>query len=221
MKKLLILAIAALSAGVLATAAIADHRPGHPAPPGKAAKGTVGTAKAKPAKIEVCHRTMAGEDAHHTIRISERAWPAHERHGDSKQACDSQSEPAGTTAVGTTLSPVGAPGAAGAGTFHLDIRLLKNGRARLCYTLSVTGLEATLAQIRTLVAQNFATATDVKANAIVARLKAPASGIARGCVLLPREVAADIRVNPGEYFVNVPSAAFPGGQIQGTLAVDA
>lgn len=219
MHKLLTLLVVALTAGAAATVALADHKPGHPAK-GAKGQGKAQVKAAKPAKIAICHRTMAAENAHHTIRVSERAWPAHERHGDAKTACDGDgaAEPAGTSALGTTLAAV--TGATGSGTFHVDVRRLKNDRARVCYTLSVTGVDATAAHIHTSVAQDYATAPDVAANGIVASLKTPTGGLARGCANVPREVAVDVATNPAEYYVDVHSAAFQAGQIQGTLALD-
>jgi hypothetical protein len=43
----------------------------------------------QPRKITICHhaRGKKGAVRHVTIRISERAWPAHRRHGDTLGAC--------------------------------------------------------------------------------------------------------------------------------------
>ena len=39
-------------------------------------------------KITICHLTHSWKHPAHTIRVSVRAWPAHERHGDHLGACD-------------------------------------------------------------------------------------------------------------------------------------
>jgi hypothetical protein len=41
-------------------------------------------------KIAVCHHTGSWKHPWHTIRISVRAWPAHERHGDTLGECGSE-----------------------------------------------------------------------------------------------------------------------------------
>lgn len=38
-------------------------------------------------KITICHHTHSKKHPTHTIRISVKAWPAHQRHGDTMGAC--------------------------------------------------------------------------------------------------------------------------------------
>lgn len=46
------------------------------------------TTTTPPAKITICHHAnKKGVTKHVTIRISERAWKAHQRHGDTRGAC--------------------------------------------------------------------------------------------------------------------------------------
>jgi hypothetical protein len=47
------------------------------------------TTTTPPAKITICHhaRGKNGATKHVTIRISQRAWKAHQRHGDTLGAC--------------------------------------------------------------------------------------------------------------------------------------
>src|SRR5262245_33376623 len=98
-KAIAMVVVVALALGG-AAAALATHKPGHPAKPAQAGQGKAkGKQKqaGKPAKVEVCHRTLSEKNPTRTIRISERAWPAHEAHGDAQGACDQESAPAQTT----------------------------------------------------------------------------------------------------------------------------
>src|SRR5204863_8864983 len=50
--------------------------------------GTSGqTASAAQYKITICHHTHSKKHPFVTIRISNKAWPAHQRHGDTMGAC--------------------------------------------------------------------------------------------------------------------------------------
>jgi hypothetical protein len=50
--------------------------------------GTSGqTASAAQYKITICHHTHSKKHPMVTIRISNKAWPAHQRHGDTMGAC--------------------------------------------------------------------------------------------------------------------------------------
>jgi hypothetical protein len=50
--------------------------------------GTSGqTASAAQYKITICHHTHSKKHPTVTIRISNKAWPAHQRHGDTMGAC--------------------------------------------------------------------------------------------------------------------------------------
>src|SRR5687768_4640685 len=49
---------------------------------------------AQPApRILICHHTGSTTNPTVTIEISENAWPAHQKHGDTKGACMNQSNP--------------------------------------------------------------------------------------------------------------------------------
>jgi hypothetical protein len=41
-------------------------------------------------KITICHHTHSKKHPTHTIRVSVKAWPAHQRHGDTMGPCASQ-----------------------------------------------------------------------------------------------------------------------------------
>src|SRR3954452_23415214 len=52
--------------------------------------GTAGqTASAAQYKITICHHTHSKKHPMVTIRVSNKAWPAHQRHGDTMGACSS------------------------------------------------------------------------------------------------------------------------------------
>src|SRR3954465_10541677 len=45
------------------------------------------TSSAAQYKITICHHTHSKKHPFHTIRISNKAWPAHQRHGDTLGPC--------------------------------------------------------------------------------------------------------------------------------------
>ena len=175
-------------------------------------KGNQG--KNKPQKITICHRTLSKKHPTVTITISERAWKAHAAHGDVKGACGGeQGAPTGFARLTTTLTPVA--GATGSGSAVIDVKV-GNSSARVCYTLLVTGVAATAAHIHTATATTLG-GTSFAANAIVVPLKTPKHGSARGCTRTTAAIGQALVANPSNFYVNVHSAAFPNGQLQGTL----
>jgi hypothetical protein len=51
------------------------------------AGGSGQSASAAQYKITICHHTHSKKHPNVTIRISNKAWPAHQRHGDTMGAC--------------------------------------------------------------------------------------------------------------------------------------
>ena len=85
------------------------------------------------------------------------------------------------------------------------------GQGQLCYTLTVSGIApATAAHIHEAPAG--------AAGPVVAPLAAPSDGSSEGCTAIDREEAMDIIRNPGNYYVNVHNAEFPGGALRGQLS---
>lgn len=96
----------------------------------------------------------------------------------------------------------------GAGTATVTVN---PGQKRICYELTVTNIAtATAAHIHE-------GAPDV-AGPVRVSLAAPADGDSSGCVDVARELALDILKDPGDYYVNVHNADFPGGAVRGQLA---
>jgi CHRD domain len=172
-------------------------------------------------RITICHKTGSDANPYRRITISSRAVTnpsstsgqvlrGHMRHtGDllmpGVTPCPSgNTQPSQGVKLSANLQPV--QGAmSGSGTASLTIRV---GLARLCHTLTVSGL------------------TDVKAahihlgltGAIVIPLTTPTTGTSSGCATVERALLQQIVRNPAAYYVNVHTGTFPNGQVQGTLS---
>lgn len=108
------------------------------------------------------------------------------------------------------------PAAAATGTALIR---LNQGQKRVCFTITVSGLNgpATAAHIHTGVAG--ATGAPVVDLSPLAGL-ASGAGTAKGCVNnVDAKLIKAIRQKPGEYYVNVHTAEFPNGAVRGQLAV--
>ena len=80
---------------------------------------------------------------------------------------------------------------------------------QVCFTLKVDKVDA-------LVAAHIHEGAAGVAGPVVVDLFAGAVK-KKGCVRTTPEIAAEIRKNPREYYVNVHNAAFPGGALRGQL----
>ena len=112
------------------------------------------------------------------------------------------------TATLTGATEVPGPGDAdGAGTFSVT---LNPGQKQICYELAVSNIgTATAAHIHTGAAG--------VAGPVLVTLKTPSAGPVKGCVQLDREKIKLIMQKPGDYYVNVHNAEFPGGAVRGQL----
>jgi hypothetical protein len=79
--------LSAPSSGWLAGPAPAGPKEQPKPPKAASGQGKRGQAKQKPAKVAICHRTDSAERPNKTITVSERAWKAHQGHGDTSGAC--------------------------------------------------------------------------------------------------------------------------------------
>ena len=96
-------------------------------------------------------------------------------------------------------------GATGSRTASVTIRV---GLARLCHTLTVSGLtNVTAAHIHL-----------VSTGAVVVPLTTPTTGTSSGCGTVDRALLQQIVRNPAAYYVNVHTPTFPNGQVQGKLS---
>lgn len=170
-------------------------------------------------KITICHKTGSSTNPFRRITVSSRAWtnpnsPAgktlrgHARHTGDMLLSGVAQCPSGTQTQGTKLSANLQPvsGATGSGSATITIRL---GLARLCHTLTVSGLgePATAAHIHR--ASN---------NAIVVPLTTPTTGSSSGCGTVEKALLQEILQSPAAFYVNVHTATYPNGQVQGKLS---
>lgn len=87
---------------------------------------------------------------------------------------------------------------------------LNEGLSRICWAVSLAGVEATSIQLHAGGAGETGT--------VVATLSLPKSdGTATGCTPADAALIAAIKANPAGYYVNVSSSEFPEGAIRGQL----
>jgi CHRD domain len=171
-------------------------------------------------RITICHKTGSDSNPYRRITISSRAVTnpsstsgkilrGHMRHtGDlllpGVTPCPSgNKQPGQGVKLDANLQPV--QGASGSGTASLTIRI---GLARLCHTLTVSGLTNVSAAHIHL----------VSTGAVVVPLTTPTTGTSSGCATVERSLLQQIVRNPAAYYVNVHTQTFPNGQVQGTLS---
>lgn len=100
----------------------------------------------------------------------------------------------------------GDPDGSGTASFRIN-----PGQGRICYTLTVAGIDpATAAHIHR--------APPGEAGPVVVPLEAPADGSSEGCAPVDRALAQEIVRNPGAFYVNVHNAPFRPGAVRGQLS---
>lgn len=185
------------------------------------ASATPAPTSAPATRITICHKTGSDSNPYRRITISSRAVTSpssasgqvlrgHMQHtGDLMMPgvtpCpSSNTQPSQGVKLSANLQPVQL--ASGSGTASLTIRV---GLARLCHTLTVSGLNdvPTAAHIHL-----------VSTGAIVVPLTTPTTGTSSGCATVERSLLQQIVQNPAAYYVNVHTKTFPNGQVQGTLS---
>lgn len=102
--------------------------------------------------------------------------------------------------------PPGAPGGSGSAKLKLEPT-----QGRICYDISVANIGAATA------AHIHRGAAGV-AGPVVVPLKPPAAGHINACTTASQAVIDEIIANPPGFYVNVHTAAYPGGAVRGQLA---
>jgi hypothetical protein len=99
-------------------------------------------------------------------------------------------------------------GGSGSGTITV---VVDPPKGTACYLMNVSGLtDVTAAHIHT--------GGPGETGGPVVTLTAPQDGTSGGCVPVTAEVSSALLANPGGYYVNVHTRAFPAGAIRGQLS---
>ena len=96
----------------------------------------------------------------------------------------------------------------GTGTAKITVNI---GQGEVCWVLTVQNLEAPAT------AAHIHVAPVGVPGPIVVPLSPPTSGSSQGCQTVDRALAKNIAKHPEEYYVNVHTTVFPGGEIRGQL----
>ena len=97
----------------------------------------------------------------------------------------------------------------GAGSGHITV-VVDPPKGTACYMMNVSGLEA-------VTAAHIHKGGPGETGAPVVPLEAPTDGSSGGCATITAAVAEALLANPGGYYVNVHTRAFPNGAIRGQL----
>jgi hypothetical protein len=166
----------------------------------------------------ICHRTGSATRPYVKLRVTAAQLRAHTNH-----PADIIPAPAGAcpktllainggkafniTMTGDVESPAGDPVATGTATVRL-----RAGQGQVCYKVAADNLGGAA------VAMHIHQAAAGTAGPVVIPLATPnADGKAAGCAVVARPLVAQILASPAGYYLNVHTAAFPGGAIRGQL----
>lgn len=106
---------------------------------------------------------------------------------------------------GANETPAGDPTASGTAHVTLD-----DATNELCYDVSTTGLNATMAHIHK--------GAKGAAGGVAVPLDTPKDGKTKACKTIDATLTKAIMADPAGYYVNVHSDKFPGGAIRAQLA---
>jgi hypothetical protein len=108
------------------------------------------------------------------------------------------------------VPPVPTPGT---GTF---VATLNQGQGQICYELTVSDL---LHPVRPAGGGAHIHRAPAGTNGgVVVPLIAPVDGASSGCATVSRELIKEIRQNPENFYVNVHTLGYPGGEVRGQLS---
>jgi hypothetical protein len=170
-------------------------------------------------RTAICHRTGSAKPAYKRMLVNAAQVKAHAKHAADivpvRGACPTSVLTANAGGVARTASmtgevenPAGDPVATGTAV----IRARAN-QGQICFTLDVDNLGAAAA------AAHIHQAPAGSVGAIVVPLTTPdSSGASSGCTSVARPLVNAILGSPAQYYVNVHTAAFPGGAVRGQLA---
>lgn len=170
-------------------------------------------------KTSICHRTGSAKPAYKKLLVSAAQLKAHAKHAADivpapRGGCPTAIMTAAGGGVARTVSltgevenPAGDPVATGTAV----VRMRAN-QGQICFTLAVSNLDAGA------VAAHIHKAPAGSVGAVVVPLATPnAAGTSRGCTAVARPLVNAILGSPAQYYVNVHTAAFPGGAVRGQL----
>ena len=166
----------------------------------------------------ICHRTGSATRPYVKVRVSAKQLRAHTNH-----PADIIPAPAGAcpktllavnggtafniTMTGNVESPAGDPVATGTATVRL-----RAGQGQVCYRVSADNLGGAA------VAMHIHKGAAGTPGPVVIPLATPnADGKAAGCAGASRALVGQILASPAGWYLNVHTAAFPGGAIRGQL----
>ena len=166
----------------------------------------------------ICHRTGSATRPYVKVRVSAKQLRAHTNH-----PADIIPAPAGAcpktllavnggtafniTMTGNVESPAGDPVATGGATVRL-----RAGQGQVCYRVSADNLGGAA------VAMHIHKGAAGTPGPVVIPLATPnADGKAAGCAGASRALVGQILASPAGWYLNVHTAAFPGGAIRGQL----
>lgn len=110
-----------------------------------------------------------------------------------------------TGAAERPVPPGGDPD--GSGTAHIT---LNQGQGEVCFDITVAGVD-------TILAAHIHRAPTTEAGPVVVPFDVHINGL-NGCVAADADLIKEIRQNPGDFYVNVHNAAFPGGALRAQLS---
>jgi hypothetical protein len=171
-------------------------------------------------KTAICHRTSSAKNPYVKVSVTAAQLKAHGKHAADiipapRGACPKTLLTAAAGGVAHTASMTGeaeAPAGDPVATGTAVIRM-RAGQGQVCFSIDVKNLGDAP------VAAHIHRGAAGTAGAIVVPLTSPDStGSTRGCTAAARPLVSAILGSPAQYYVNVHTAAFPGGAVRGQLA---